>query len=239
MLSAILLTGFSCNQDDSYVDADQLSGKIEVASKTGTANPFNYLGELHNNFMTNMHKLKPAKDEIPDLALKFVKENGYDTSEFDSNTVSGIMNESMTTEFTNEKVDEWGKRFRYSDNYKSELYKLAEFFNEDSYENTDDIVNRLKEIETSYLQAKLSEDEKQNLLATIAIARYSTDYWISFYAKDLSGQNNKIRWWARIFGGILSDVAGAIFGSAGGPVGAVIGAVAGSAGVQFIVDDNL
>lgn len=239
MLSAILLTGFSCNQDDSYVDSNQVSSKTAVASRAGTSNPFDYLGELHNNFMTNMHKLKPAKEEIPDLALEFVKKNGYDTSKFDSNTVSGIMDESMTTEFTTEKVDEWGKRFRYSDEYKRELYKLADFFNADSYENTDDIVNQLKEIETSYLQAKVSEEEKEQLLATIAIARYSTDYWISFYPKDANGHNNKIRWWARIFGAIVSDVSGAIFGAVGGPAGVLIGAVAGSAGVQFLVDDNL
>lgn len=243
MLSAILLTGFSCSTEDRAADAYQLNDRIVMASKTGTANPFDYLGELHNNFMTDMHNLKPSKNEIPELALKFVKENGYDTSKFDSNRVLEIMNESMTSEFTKEKVDDLGKRLRFSDEYKRELYKLADFFNGDSYENTDDIVNQLKEIETSYLQAKVSDEEKQQLLSIIAIARHSTDYWISYYPNDINEQNapitSKRRWWARIFGAIVSDVAGAVIGAVGGPVGSVIGAVAASGGVQAVVDDNL
>lgn len=184
-------------------------------------------------------------DEIPDLALKFVEKNGYDTSKFDTDTVSKVMNEAMKSEFTKEKIDELGERFRYSDEYKRELYKLADFFNRDSYENTDDIVNQLKEIETSYLQAdKLSEEEQQQLLAIIAITRHSADYWISFYSKDSNKQNNAItsnrtRWWARIFGGIISDAMVAVIGLAGGPVGALVGGVAASAGVQLAVDDNL
>lgn len=244
MLSAVLLTGFSCSTDDSYVDTNKFESQTEILSRSGSSNPFDYLGELHNSFMTEMHTLKPSKDKIPDLALEFVKKNGYDTSKFDSKAVSAIMNESMITDFTKEKIDEWGNRYRYSDEYKRELYKLADFFNKDSYQNPDDIVSQLKAIEASYLQAKLSEQEKQQLLATIAIARHSTDYWISFYPKDSGKENsadtdNKRRWFARIFGGVLSDVAGAIFGAIGGPVGSVIGAVAASGGVQAIVDDNL
>ncbi|MCJ8152250.1 hypothetical protein MKJ01_00560 [Chryseobacterium sp. SSA4.19] len=244
MLSAVLLTGLSCNTDNSYADMDQANAKIVMASKAGTSNPFDYLGELHNNFMTDMHNLKPSKDKIPDLALNFVTENGYeyDTSVFNSNTVSEIMNESMTSEFTEEKIDELGKRFQYSDEYKKELHKLSSFFNADSYENTNDIVNQLNEIEASYLQSKLSEKEKDQLLATIAIARHSADYWISFYPNDSNSNtvaSNRIRWWARIFGGIVADTMGAVIGLAGGPVGAVIGGVAASAGVQTLVDDNL
>lgn len=245
MLSAVLLTGFSCSTDDASIDQTNIQN-VMVSSKARTSsNPFDYLGVLHNNFMTDMHNSKPSYDEIPDLTLKFVEKNGYDTSKFDTNAIAEVMNEAMSSEFTKEKIDELGKRFRYSDEYKGELYKLADFFNSDSYENTDDIVNQLKEIETSYLQAdKLSEEEQHQLLAIIAITRHSADYWISFYSKDANKQNNAItsnrtRWWARIFGGILSDAMGAVIGLAGGPVGALVTGVAASVGVQFGVDDNL
>ncbi len=249
MLLLVLLTGVSCHTDERSVNQIEnaaVSQNLMLEKSVATGNPYDYLGVLHNEFMQEMHNSKPSDDsEIPTLALKFANSNGFNTSAYDYSRVSAIKDESMNSEFTRQKIDELTSRFQFSQNYKEELYKLADFFNAANYDSTDDIINQLQRIENSYIEAtNLTQIEKENLLATIAITRHSTNYWISFFPDDFNSGNNgailaKRRWWARIFGGIVADAMGAVIGTIGGPAGMIVGAAAASAGVQFVVDDNM
>ncbi|GEM_PF-1544755 len=255
-MGTVLFLAFSCTTNDSSVESG--NNVSTRAAAEGDKNPYSYVGKDHNTFLAEQRANGTnTMEQLVENAFTSAEEREYETTALSKDDMVAIANQAMNSSFEYSDIEGFAVKYNLSSNVVNNLNKLSDVLNNQDVQTPTELLNDLTALENSYLTGKFSETDKAYLLSTIAVAKSSTQYWLDFYniAEDGSEPNNgegapqaRIRWFARIFGGVLSDVLGAVLGAgvgtlvagpAGTAAGAYIGAVSASGGVQFMVDDNL
>ena len=126
-------------------------------------------------------------------------------------------------------------------NYSSQLISIINQISD--LGQVDQIASNIRNLETSILSSKLSDNEQLCLLSACSVARFSLYYWIENL--DLPGDPSLMKGWlAKLVKIIAGDVIGALVGagvgtieSGGNPLGPVAGAIVGAiAGSTTVAD---
>lgn len=188
-----------------------------------------YIGYC-NQFITNTFEKR-----VPDISSKL----------FSASSVEKLLSDTST--FFNNTIDS----SRFSGSVKTYFKSMISILKDTTDNNSFDycfIKKKVVEFENTIANdTNLSESEKDEILRTTSIARYSLFYWNNTFQSKLSGGESisvkKRKWWQWLIIGI-SDVAGGIAGGiTTGPtvIGTVAGVVAGAAGASSgaatLVDD--
>lgn len=250
-LGAFFFCTLSCSTDNNeitkVIEPSNVTNNTIKKPASNINNPFENIGELHNQFLTQMHTANvTSEDVINNSALSFANSNGYDTSMISTADVKNIVDQALTMEPTTDNLNVLAATYNFSDSYKTELNKLFLFLSYQSYISIDEIQNSLVNIEVEYMNAPVTATEKENLLRLIVIARYSTEYWINRLPSGAYTMD-KGKLFNRLLGVIGCDILGAAVGAfvlgavSGGtlaPLGAHLGASAGSAAAQVEISKN-
>ena len=134
--------------------------------------------------------------------------------------------------FANADVSDYGK------------HRLVEFSNlilnakdkDNSNTQYDDLYNGIVTYEKSVISdEKLSDADKQVILVTTSVSRYSFYKWYSIYSKSVPAGKVVKKWWEWLIVGVC-DAAGAVAGAAGGVGGSIAAGVGASAAGADLLD---
>lgn len=198
-------------------------------SPENSKNSLDYLGVIHNEVLIEFIKLnKTSNMSIDEILLKIkplMLENQNYREKFGSTYYSVTTNQvkqympdvanNFNTLVDDQKISNESKEF------------LKELLN--SFEGETDfnkVYQTVVSLEDRVIASKLTNKEKELVLGTTSIARYSSYLWLvknpnPTFSNSLSG---RFRWWS-----IVADVAGGIIGAPGGMAGILGGAAACSA----------
>lgn len=214
----------------------------EEVSTCNFENPYDYVGEYHNeglayvlSKMDNPIRLKSSESAIEDqayaLTLDYCKQNplsGHISSE--EIYVASIQSVKNIRLKSSQKFS--STQMHYHKKFK-ELMK-----NPKNCTSLSDVFNQLRKIEEEIYQSTMDVTDKEALLVTYAVGRYSLEFWLS---QKQDNKNNKLRlksgsesnaflsWWSQNVTPALnaiveSDYEGAAAGFMGGLVtGACVG----------------
>jgi len=189
VLSIIFVFGISCKTDDTSID--QPSSKIEASpgvSKiyNNIGNPYEYIGQQHNAFVDHFY-YNHGPDDISgtiDMATIFFKEE-YNitlpasiTKDQIENDVTYSIEHSITENIQDLKNE--GVISDVAFNYLTQLANYVE--NPVEAEGIDGFVTKIENLEQELVLANLNTSDKELLLPTISVAKYSSNYWKEVYS---------------------------------------------------------
>ncbi|MCT4629571.1 hypothetical protein [Winogradskyella sp.] len=219
-----------------------LSSAQEVKNYGNMKNPFDKIGQLHNDALDYIIERNSKIDvkEILSLADEYLKAN---------NSKHSFKN---SIEANSETVDAYYKsgdkvNFLLNGNFLSNQGALVyvKIMNlKTSKENPANVINKIKEIEGEIIYNKnLKEKERQLFLVATSVYRYSIAYWTNpkntskwgIPNSNMHNMQSKFSWGDLAGSDVEGAIAGGIGGAFGGSVtlpvvGTVAGWVAGAAG---------
>lgn len=195
-------------------------------------NPYDYVGSIHNEILTEFYKTR--------------KENKSNTIQENIDKISLLTtsNKNFNKHFTNKNFN-WATSKLFTDTAKDAPSRLSNVINnlkiskqaknlsiqlldivlDNDYKDLNKFYNLIIEFENSIINSKLNNDEKEHLLCSSSIARYS-----AFLAFGNSQNNDGVQSKSKGSGWrIAADVGGGILGWAfGGVAGGIAGAAFGT-----------
>ncbi|MFV0501107.1 MAG: hypothetical protein ACK5MH_05905 [Bacteroidales bacterium] len=232
---------FSCSdkEDDNYNSSVE---RVHLSKSTSNPyygyNPYDYVGYQHNVVLEKIKQklietygtTNVEKETLYAVSIEELVEEGFYKNEMEAQL-------AIPFEFIDSIVEDRDNLYINSINNSNLSLEAKELINnlfsdilelsettEGYTEYRDVIIN----VENNIMSSTLAENEKQVLLKSTSIARYSIYYWLRYYYIEA---NAKRPFWKYLAVG-LADVAG---GFAGGNVGTAISA---SALATTLVDWN-
>ena len=205
-----------------------LTGNAQAPSNDD--NPYDYIGVIHNEVITEFFKQNDTPNmSIEDILTKIrpiILKNELYKSKF------GSEYSSISPEQVKNYMPDVSNNFntvvndtKFSEEAKSMLNELLNSLS--GANDFDKVYESVVSFENRVIESKLSNSEKEIVLCSSSVARYSSYLWLvenpkPTYSNSLS---SRTRWWS-----IVADVAGGILGSGGG----IAGAAAGAAGASCV-----
>ncbi|MEZ4776407.1 MAG: hypothetical protein R3D00_24745 [Bacteroidia bacterium] len=215
-------------------------------------NPVDYIGQMHNSAVEFLGK-KTGWQEVPvdtlvywtDVYIKLLDDQNDYSSHYKSNRdfLGGFISSSETkqTEILNTTV-----LSRYEAYY---LKRLLATLGDESATNKATVITNIKNIESEIMaDTRLTQDQRDGLLADAAVSRYSLDFWSTMLVTNpslmpsgagmttfnVSQKIAKADVKGGVAGGYKGGIVGGILGGPGGIIpgilgGIVTGAIVGSA----------
>ena len=223
-------------------------GTTNIAVITNSNNPYDYLGNQHNNGVSNIiPTINFSSNNLDSVVL--VKVKYYVVSiGYNADSMQNFYSRAVQTGYFPfshlQELDSLGNTLyangllsSYGNGYVQQIYNYA-----NQYLNTDTITvtkynsfaNSLVALEATIKNdGRISSWEKQVVLSGCSIGRYSASYWGNYFNGNGGGTPpavrplllQKLKRWLKV---VISDMAGGIVGISGGPVGIVGGAIGGS-----------
>jgi hypothetical protein len=140
-------------------------------------NPFNQVGVLHNqglDYLIDNLSNQPSTDELANLAAKFICINGLNIPSptgFDTGQYYAAASYSMNSYLCNDIARKPESFTNIQLNYYNKISKTI--LDSDRYS----IRTNLEAIEFDILSSEISWKEQMPMLISIAIGKYSADYW--------------------------------------------------------------
>ena len=197
-------------------------------SQENPKNEFDYMGKIHNEvileFIKNNSKPALSIDEVLTNVKPVILSNNTYKQKF------GSQYSNLKEEEVRKYMPDIANNFstlvndqKISSEAKKLLNELLGFINNSSEYNT--IFKNVIAFEDKVLESNIVKSEKELILSSSSIARYSSYLWLVQKPKTPNDTTASRR---RGFWIILADVGGGILGSGGGLAGTVAGAAAGS-----------
>ena len=215
----VIMSGFLGCQIDEF---DNISDGIEGEDNATISNPYDFVGEKHNEWlaysMKNVEDMEQYYSEVvPKITedLKLNEELNVDEIILKEELkrlkkITAKINAKQVNELYIEIIDSLFQSNTISEELKLNCLELNNIINSDSLSYEEKILI-IENTETEILNNNnFSENEKEIFLSISATAKYSILYW--------SDYNFKNPWWYIVVG----DVTGALVGSLVGPGGAVM-----------------
>ena len=241
----LLIIGIvSCNSDDFQSKNNEIliTSKSDSRIDEGPSNALNSWdesGAIHNEVLQkvvdNQHKLNNDFNSYVTYASEvYIADYGNPNQEtLGTERVRTILADSLN--FYKNRVLET----TYSESVKTRLFDLINIFetvvkgDEIGYsEFKAEIVN----LENDIINDRISLEEKEILLKTTSVARYSCYFWINELQLSNNRSERRRKWWKWAIVGLADVAGGFVGGSLMGPAGAVVGAVETSSGALDIIE---
>lgn len=197
-------------------------------SPANSKNSYDYIGVIHNEVITEFFKNNNTPNmSIEDILKKaepIILANDLYKSKF-GNKYSSISAEEIKTYMPDISNNFSGlvKDANISDDAKSMLNNLLSSLS--GATDFDKVYQDVISLEDDVIKSNLSDSEKELVLCSCSVARYSSYHWLVENPKPTFGNSlsARWRWWT-----IVADVAGGILGAPGGIAGIGAGAVGAS-----------
>ncbi len=255
---ALLWSAVSCNTNEmsdlnsSARTEISTSGNLAVKASDNPENPLNNweeCGKKHNvilNYVITYQKTLDnsglTNSEIADKCIvasnnyfnqKYAQDYNNTQSPFTVDKIRSILNDG-DNKFSNviQGMNASDKVKAKSSELINMMYNLASTDKDTEYE---DVKASIVSFESSIMNdASLSQAEKDQLLQTTSIARYSSYLWSTTIDKSdsVSSVTGKKKWWKWLVVAVCDLAGGAAGTAAGGGVLSVAGAIAGAAGAS-------
>jgi len=231
---AFATTIVACKKESLFTSTDENPALKEVAFPANPMNPYDIAGQIHNQAMDTISAdvdfIKNSllnRDDVNDKVSQYLRQyenciipNSFFSIKNNDEYLSIIDSKNLSLLLTT--------KYRWSTKatkYASELFVILQTQN-DEYKICDAII----QMENNILKDNfLSQQEKDILLTTASVSRYSVHWWTTQYTGPLSKPNG---WSADAKGAIAGGLTGAIIGGsvtvgAGTVPGWVAGAISG------------
>ncbi|WP_294210316.1 hypothetical protein [uncultured Chryseobacterium sp.] len=255
---ALLWSAVSCNTNEmsdlnsSARTEISTSGNLAAKASDNPENPLNNweeCGKKHNvilNYVITYQKTLDnsglTNSEIADKCImasnnyfnqKYAQDYNNTQSPFTVDKIRSILNDG-DNKFSNviQGMNASDKVKAKSSELINMMYNLASTDKDTEYE---DVKASIVSFESSIMNdASLSQTEKDQLLQTTSIARYSSYLWSTTIDKSdsVSSVTGKKKWWKWLVVAVCDLAGGAAGTAAGGGVLSVAGAIAGAAGAS-------
>ncbi|WP_294276983.1 hypothetical protein [uncultured Chryseobacterium sp.] len=255
---ALLWSAVSCNTNEmsdlnsSARTEISTSGNLASKASDNPENPLNNweeCGKKHNvilNYVITYQKTLDnsglTNSEIADKCIvasnnyfnqKYAQDYNNTQSPFTVDKIRSILNDG-DNKFSNviQGMNASDKVKAKSSELINMMYNLASTDKDTEYE---DVKASIVSFESSIMNdASLSQAEKDQLLQTTSIARYSSYLWSTTIDKSdsVSSVTGKKKWWKWLVVAVCDLAGGAAGTAAGGGVLSVAGAIAGAAGAS-------
>ncbi|WP_294279834.1 hypothetical protein [uncultured Chryseobacterium sp.] len=255
---ALLWSAVSCNTNEmsdlnsSARTEISTSGNLAAKASDNPENPLNNweeCGKKHNvilNYVITYQKTLDnsglTNSEIADKCImasnnyfnqKYAQDYNNTQSPFTVDKIRSILNDG-DNKFSNviQGMNASDKVKAKSSELINMMYNLASTDKDTEYE---DVKASIVSFESSIMNdASLSQAEKDQLLQTTSIARYSSYLWSTTIDKSdsVSSVTGKKKWWKWLVVAVCDLAGGAAGTAAGGGVLSVAGAIAGAAGAS-------
>lgn len=255
---ALLWSAVSCNTNEmsdlnsSARTEISTSGNLAAKASDNPENPLNNweeCGQKHNvilNYVITYQKTLDnsglTNSEIADKCImasnnyfnqKYAQDYNNTQSPFTVDKIRSILNDG-DNKFSNviQGMNASDKVKAKSSELINMMYNLASTDKDTEYE---DVKASIVSFESSIMNdASLSQAEKDQLLQTTSIARYSSYLWSTTIDKSdsVSSVTGKKKWWKWLVVAVCDLAGGAAGTAAGGGVLSVAGAIAGAAGAS-------
>lgn len=258
LTAALLLSAVSCNTNE-MSDLNS-SAKTEISNSGNHAakatddpeNPLNNweeCGKKHNviltyviNYEKTLENSGLTNSEIADKCImasnnyfnqKYAQDYNNIQSPFTVDKIRSILNDG-DNKFTNviQSLSTSDKVKEKSSELINMMYNLASTDKDTEYA---DVKASIVDFENSIMNdASLNQEEKDQLLKTTSIARYSSYLWSNTIDKadSVSSVTGKKKWWKWLVVAVCDVAGGAAGTAAGSGVLSVAGAIAGAAGAS-------
>lgn len=221
-VGALFLFVLSCNQgEDAAIEkfSPPETEKSSILSRqySNVGNPYEYVGENHNLFLEYRSSQNPADcNGNISLVMDFSNQVYSDVDASDNlsyDEVLNAVNYSLSLSFT-DQIEQTHNQGRISDVVYNEVLKLADIYsNANETEGIDALVQKIEDLEKSFLLLNLTEDDEPILLSVISIAKYSANYWREVYYEHPTQWNHSVISFADV---MTAGAAGALEGAAKG-----------------------
>jgi len=191
LVSSIIL--LSCTTNENSIESS--STNIEASTSfskvyNNVGNPYESVGERHNAFINHFY-YNNGPDDLNgtiDMGVNFFSQE-YNivlpdniTTDNIANTVQYSIDHSIT-----ENIQHLRNEGSISDLSFAYLTRLANYIeNPIEAEGIDGFINKIENLEIELIVANLPDSDKQFLLSTISIAKYSSNYWKEVYEQPSS-----------------------------------------------------
>ena len=197
-------------------------------SPANSKNAYDYIGVIHNKVITEFFKQNNTPNmSIEDILTKIkpiILSNSLYKSKF-GNKYSSISAEEVKTYMPDisNNFNTVVNDTKISKEAKSMLNELLNSLS--GATDFDKVYESIVSFEDRVIESKLSNSEKELVLYSSSVARYSSYLWLvenpkPTYSNSLS---TRVRWWS-----IVADIAGGVLGAGGGPAGVAAGAAGAS-----------
>jgi hypothetical protein len=229
----ILITVFNANSQNLNIDWSD-NGNSTVQKYSNSENPFDTAGKKHNILVSEFLKINNSKklsvEETISLANDFC-----DAKELDGGRLTMVQ--------FNYGIKDIKNNFRgvveRLDISKMGKFKLQELFNFMVQNGTkgnisiEEVTSYIVSFENSVLKNNsLNKKDKEVILSSTSVARFSTGFWYNYNSADTTGQAKRTPGWLRWLIVGAADVAG---GVAGGGAFSVATGTAASLGANQLV----
>ena len=190
-------------------------------------NQYDYIGKIHNEVILEYLKQNTQPNLSIEEILNKVKPVILNNQSYKSKF--GLAYSGLTETQIKQYMPDVANNFKnlidnqnLSSDCKLLLNELMD--NISSSQNYNAIYNYVIVFENTVINSNLSNSEKQIILCSSSVARYSSFLWFVIDPKTNNSHSAaRFHWWS-----VLADVAGGVLGSGGGPAGTAAGATGAS-----------
>ncbi|SNS03183.1 hypothetical protein [Dokdonia pacifica] len=194
----------SCTQDDTNIKDEQNLTLDTSFNRSNSANPLEYIGELHNLALANA--IETRDDTYEGMVMYLSDVMGEDSASFGQLEPLGIDINSIAGDGYNYYTHIWVEGY-IEDREKAylgdlELVLSSGTSNDEFIANTEEIVGRVLSDE------QLSVDSRNTLLGAISLAKHSYLFW-DHHEQGGRASRAKGKFWADV-GGFIGGFTGSL-----------------------------